>query len=218
MRDKNNELTLPESSKFQAEPVTPETQTAPNKQTAPESADAPKPETAPNAAKPRKQPTLLSDLIALTMKLAVIFAVFWLMFNYVFGVSRYMSANMTPSLRDGDLVLYFRMDQKYEAGDIAVFAYKGRTLMARVVAVAGDTVDFDEEGMTVNGSHVQEDEIYFETNMFEEGVTFPVRVGDKQIFVLGDNRPHATDSRIFGCVDLDDVAGKVIGLLRRRNL
>ncbi|MDO4805211.1 MAG: signal peptidase I, partial [Lachnospiraceae bacterium] len=172
----------------------------------------------PKAGKPRKEQTLLQDLVTLTMKLAVIFAVFWLMFNYIFGVCRYMSANMAPSLRDGDLVLYFRMDREFEAGDIAVFAYKGRTLMARVVAVAGDTVDFDEQGMLVNGSHVKEQDIYLETDMFEEGVTFPVQVGDNQIFVLGDNRPHATDSRIFGCVDIDDVAGKVIGLLRRRNL
>lgn len=161
---------------------------------------------------------LVQDILALTVKLAVLFAVFWLMFHYIFGVQRYLSSNMTPAMRDGDLVLFFRMDQSYSAGDIAVFSYEGRPLMARVVAVAGDTVDFDEIGMLVNGAHVQEEDIYSETTMFEEGVTFPVMVGDNQLFVLGDNRPHATDSRVFGCVDIDDVEGKVIGLLRRRNL
>lgn len=162
--------------------------------------------------------SLLSDIVALAIKLAVIFVVFWLIFHYVFGYQRYLSSNMNPSLRDGDLVLYYRLDQKYSAGDIAVFSYHGRSLMARVVAVEGDTVDFDESGMLVNNARVQEDDIPFETTMFEEGVTFPVHVGIKQIFVLGDNRPHATDSRVFGCVDLEDVEGKVIGLLRRRNL
>lgn len=162
--------------------------------------------------------TLLQDIVALAMKLAVIFAMFWLVFHYIFGVQRYMSTNMTPALRDGDLVLYFRMEKQYHADDIAVFSYQGRSLMARVIAVEGDTVDFDAAGMLLNGSHVQEENIYSETTMFEEGVTFPVQVGRNQIFVLGDNRSHATDSRIFGCVDLDDVEGKVIGLLRRRNL
>lgn len=169
-------------------------------------------------AKVPAQTSLLQDIAAFAIKLTVLFAVFWLMFNYVFGVRRYLSSNMAPSLRDGDLVLYFRMDHRFSAGEIAVFAYEGQPLMARVVAVAGDTVDFDETGMLVNGARVQEQEIYFETTMFREGVTFPVEVGEGQIFVLGDNRPYATDSRIFGCVDIEDVEGKVIGLLRRRNL
>ncbi len=169
-------------------------------------------------AKTPPQTTLLQDLVAFTVKMAVLFAVFWLIFNYVFGVRRYLSTNMAPSLRDGDLVLFFRMDQKFSSGDIAVFSYKGQPLMARVVAVAGDTVDFDEKGMLINGSRVQEQDIFFETTMFREGVTFPVQVGENQIFVLGDNRPNATDSRIFGCVDIKDVEGKVIGFLRRRNL
>lgn len=169
-------------------------------------------------AKTPPQTTLLQDLAAFAVKMAVLFAIFWLLFNYIFGVRRYLSTNMAPSLRDGDLVLFFRMDRKFSSGDIAVFSYEGQPLMARVVAVAGDTVDFDEKGMLVNGARVQEQDIYYETTMFREGVTFPVQVGENQIFVLGDNRPNATDSRIFGCVDIDDVEGKVIGFLRRRNL
>lgn len=173
-----------------------------------------------NAGSPdkRTEPSLWQDLLALLVKLTVLFAVFWLMFHYIFGVHRYLSTNMDPSMRDGDLVLYFRMDHSYSAGEIAVFSYQGRTLLGRVAAVAGDSVDFDEDGMLINGAHVQEDAIYTETTMFQEGITFPVQVGEGQIFVLGDNRPHATDSRIFGCVDIEDVKGKVIGLLRRRNL
>lgn len=161
---------------------------------------------------------LVQDLLALLVKLAVLFAAFWLTFTYVFGAQRSLSPDMIPAFRDGDLVLYYRLDRDWTAGDIAVFSYQGRSLLSRVVAVEGDTVDFDEQGLLVNGAHVQEDDIYSETTPFEEGITFPVRVGEREIFVLGDNRPHATDSRIFGCVELEDVKGKVIGLLRRRNL
>ena len=172
----------------------------------------------PEAPQQGGQTSLWQDLLALLVKLLVLFAVFWLMFHYIFGVQRNLSANMDPAVKDGDVVLYFRLDRDYSAGEVTVFQYEGRTLLARVVAVAGDTVDFNENGMLVNGALVQEDSIYTETTMFREGVTFPVRVGEGEIFVLGDNRPHATDSRIFGCVDVEDTAGKVIGLLRRRNL
>ena len=176
---------------------------------------------APSAATPQQQggqTSLWQDLLALLVKLLVLFAVFWLIFHYIFGVHRYLSTNMSPAIQDGDLALFYRLDHSYSAGEVAVFSYEGKTLLARVVAVAGDTVDFNENGMLINGALVQEDRIYTETTMFREGVTFPVRVGEGQIFVLGDNRPHATDSRIFGCVDIEDVEGKVIGLLRRRNL
>ena len=39
-----------------------------------------------------------------------------------------------------------------------------------------------------------------------------------QVFILGDNRPQASDSRTFGCIDLNDVKGKVIAVIRTRGL
>ena len=36
----------------------------------------------------------------------------------------------------------------------------------------------------------------------------PVIVGDKQLFVMGDNRPNSSDSRVFGPVAQDLVVGQ----------
>jgi len=38
------------------------------------------------------------------------------------------------------------------------------------------------------------------------------------VFILGDYRTQSEDSRDFGAVPLDDIAGKVITVLRRRSL
>lgn len=48
---------------------------------------------------------------------------------------------MKPAIKDGDLVMYYRLDKRFISGDVAVFKDDGRTTVGRVVAVAGDTVD-----------------------------------------------------------------------------
>ena len=53
---------------------------------------------------------------------------------------------------------------------------------------------------------------------YQEGITFPVTLQEGQVFVLADDRRQAEDSRIYGPVNRSAVLGKVIGLIRRRNL
>ena len=153
-----------------------------------------------------------------SLKLFIIAVIVFMLLNYVFGISRSQSINMQPALQEGDLLIYFRMVNDYVADDIVIINYQGNRMPERVVAVAGDTVEIEDDGLIVNGNLVQESEVYTETCQFEQGITLPVTVPQGQVFVLGDNRPQATDSRIFGCIDTGDVEGKVVGLFRRRNL
>lgn len=160
---------------------------------------------------------LARELLALLLKFAVCAVLLVILFGYVFGLTRNLSLNMQPAFQDGDLVLFYRIVQKYPSGEVVVIHYEDRTLLARVAAVAGDTVDITEDGLMINGSAVQEPGILGETTLFKEGVTFPLTVPPGKVFVLGDNREQATDSRIFGCIDTKAIDGRVIGLFRRRN-
>lgn len=161
---------------------------------------------------------LIKDILFLLVKIMVIFLSFLLIFTFLFGFYRNLDSSMTPSVKDGDLVIFYRLDKKYVSQDTLVLEFEGEKQVRRVIATAGDTVDIIDEGLVINGALQQETEIYEITQRYESGVEFPLTLGEGQVFVLGDSRVNATDSRIYGAVDVKDTLGKVMTILRRRNI
>ena len=167
---------------------------------------------------PRQETTLGEDIFQLLLKIVLIILAVILVFTFMYGMARINDVSMKPAIKDGDLVMYYRLDKRFVSGDIAVFKKDGRTTTGRVVAVAGDTVDITKDGLMINGATQISQDIYFGTTQFQNGVDFPITVGEGQIFVLGDNRPEASDSRIYGCINVKDVKGKAIAVIRTRGL
>lgn len=161
---------------------------------------------------------LIRDILDLLIKIVAIAAIGVCLFTFVFGIYRSTEPSMAPAVKDGDLVVYFRTDKQYSATDVAVLEFEGKIRCLRVVATAGDTVDLKDTYLYVNGSLQQEKWIHEETHRYDTGVEFPLTVQEGQIFVLGDSRENATDSRIFGPVEIADTHGKVIAIIRRRNI
>lgn len=166
----------------------------------------------------KKQPSLLQDVLFLLAKMGIICLIIFILFMFVYGIFRCREGGMTPAVKDGDLVIYYRLDKNYVVSDVAVVEYEGELSPRRVAAAAGDTVDITEEGLMVNGALQQETEIYEETFRYEEGIEFPVTLEEGEIFLLGDAREHAADSRIYGSVKAEDTRGKVMAVLRRRGI
>jgi signal peptidase I len=65
---------------------------------------------------------------------------------------------------------------------------------------------------------VQDEEIFYPTNEISGGVTFPYTVEEGGYFVLCDYRTISLDSRDYGAVLKSDIDGKVITILRRREI
>ena len=175
------------------------------------------------AGKPQKKPaaatSALRDLMFLLLKIAMICGVFALMFTFLFGVVRYQDSSMDPAIKDGDVVIFYRGKvEKYSPREVVILDFNGKRQVRRVVATAGDTVDITEDGLLINGALQQEQSIYQKTERYQEGVDFPLTVPEGQIFVLGDARKDATDSRIYGCVKISDTYGKAMAIIRRRGI
>jgi signal peptidase I len=167
---------------------------------------------------PRASPTAFRELVALLAKIAVICAIAAFMFTFLYGLHRSSEPDMAPSVKDGDLVMYYRLDKDYSAGDLAVLDFQGERQVRRVVAKEGDSVDITEYGLAINGAIHQEPGIYEKTERYAGGPEFPIILGEGQVFFLGDARGNAADSRIYGVVNEKDTLGTVIAIIRRRNL
>ena len=118
--------------------------------------------------------------------------------------------NMEPGFQPGDIVLLTKSDE-VNNGEICAFYFNNKLLLRRVIAREGDTVEIDEKGyVKVNGEFLEEDGYISEHALGQCDIDFPLRVPSGQLFVMGDNRDYALDSRAtnFGCISQDEIFGK----------
>jgi signal peptidase I len=145
------------------------------------------------------------------------------------------SESMVPTLEVGDRVLVSRLSYKLHEprrGDVVVFSspfededdkdhspLPSRVLesvglrqpstedfIKRVIALPGETVEGRDGRIFVDGKVL--DEPYL-TDMTVDGFE-PKKVPEGMLWVMGDNRGHSSDSRVFGTIDEDDVVGRAI--------
>lgn len=155
-------------------------------------------------------------LITLAMDLVITVVVVWLVFGLVLGLGVVRGDSMLPNYQNGDLVLISR-GHSASVGDVILFRCDGMEYIKRVIAGPGDKVELDEQTgeVLVNGSPSQEDICIISPTLARKGgLTFPLTVGEGQLFVLGDNRPYSQDSREIGLISLEQVDGKVLAQLR----
>lgn len=166
----------------------------------------------------QNQTSIKENLIFLLLKILIFASLLSCTFLFVFGICRCSDNMMNPSVKDGDLAVYYRLRKEYRPSEAVVIEKDGEKQIRRIIAKEGDEVDITEEGLTINGYLQQESDIYTETLPYTEGISFPVVLGKNEYFVLGDNRPNAKDSRIYGTVKKEEIKGIIITLLRHRGI
>jgi signal peptidase I len=160
----------------------------------------------------------LKIIIRFLVKLLLTCLIVWGIFSFIFGIARMDGQNMYPRIMDGDIMFYYRLENEYYLGDVVTFKINGHRRAARVVAKGGDTVELSKSGQLIVNGNVQDEEIFYPTNEISGGVTFPYTVEEGGYFVLCDYRTISLDSRDYGAVLKSDIDGKVITILRRREI
>lgn len=138
--------------------------------------------------------------------------------NYVFGVMQMSGETMYPRLRDGDAILYYRLDHDYHMGDVVVYDYRGMNRVARIIAQGGDVIDLSENGEVIINGLPQMEEIFFLTEKSAAGIKYPYTVAEGSYFLLCDYRTIGSDSRDLGAIPGEQILGKVVTILRRRGI
>lgn len=129
--------------------------------------------------------------------------------------------SMEPTYYDGDRVLVSGFAGDVEQGDIVIVVHALQDpIIKRVVATAGQTVDFDPQlgEVTVDGAPVMGEKFGIKNGITMipdapgQVMEFPQTVPENCVFILGDNRGNSTDSRYLevGMVDHRNILGKVI--------
>lgn len=81
-------------------------------------------------------------------------------------------------------------------------------MVKRVIGIPGDEVDIHEGKVFVNGREIEEE--YVKGVTFQREQPLPVKLGENEYFVLGDNREVSKDSRTFGTIKRSQIEGKAV--------
>jgi signal peptidase I len=126
------------------------------------------------------------------------------------------SGSMLPTLEIGDHILvnkflyYFTSPQR---GDVIVFKFpqdESRDFIKRVIGLPGETVEVRGKEVLVNGVALREPyAVYGDMPGGMVGEHWgPQVVPPGRLFVMGDNRDHSMDSRVWGFLEIVKVKGR----------
>ena len=143
-----------------------------------------------------------------------------LLFAFVGRIAIVVGPSMENTLIERDTLIISNLFYEPKCGDIVVFQIPENPqfpdpIVKRVIATAGQTVDIDAESWTVyvDGEPIDEPYVkHAETGTMREGnMIYPYTVKEGEVFVMGDNRRHSTDSRFtdIGPVDVRYILGEV---------
>ena len=159
---------------------------------------------------------VLRPFLYLLFKCVLFILAAFLIYSYIAMPYRMSGNNMFPSIKDGDLCIFYRLSTMH-VGDIVLYREEDVLHVGRVVARAGQNVDItDTEGLLIDG-YAPAEELPYITSKSENGsVQYPITVPSDSYFILNDYREKTDDGREYGATDGKDVEGVLIYFMRRR--
>lgn len=149
-------------------------------------------------------------MLHLGLEITGVILVLVVILNFIIGVSTVNGDSMYPGLRDGQIVFYLRIGSNYERGDVIWMKMpSGDRYVKRIVALEGDEVSVKGGRLYVNGQLESGEHVNGSTDEMDGIVEYPYKVEPGKVFVLGDNREHSTDSRVFGAIVKSQIKGKL---------
>jgi len=166
--------------------------------------------------------SFFDEFVSTVKYILVLSLVFFIVHRFFLAPVMVDGDSMEPTLADGDYLLLNKFSG-IDRFDVVVFPPPGNEntqYIKRVIGMPGDTVEFDEDILYLNGEAVDQpfleeegveaSDSYFMTGDF----TLPTLLGEEVVpqghyFVLGDNRLNSRDSRSFGFIEEEAILGEV---------
>jgi len=156
----------------------------------------------------------LAEIILLAIGLYIVIT-FAIQTVHVIGYS------MVPTLNDNDYVLATKADLRFthpQRGDIVILKDpfdNQQDFVKRVIALPGERLRITSGRIYINGRLLNEpylpkDDPWVTNGNWPNGTSDPSAeiIPAGKYFVMGDNRNHSSDSRVFGPVRLDQIESR----------
>lgn len=151
---------------------------------------------------------------------------------FVFQSYQVDGQSMETTLQNNDRLIVWKLGRTWaritghsyvpQRGDIVVFTPKGllselpeKQLIKRVIGMPGDRIVIKDGTVTIYNA--QHPDGFQPDKTMPYGKVIGETLGDEDfvipgnsVFLMGDNRSNSLDSRAFGPVPIDDIAGKLV--------
>lgn len=127
-------------------------------------------------------------------------------------------SSMEPNFYENDYLFVSKQSYTFsepKRGDVVVVHSSllrengdEKLLIKRVIGLPGDKIDISDGKVYINGEELVED---YTKEGYTTGDVDGLVVPENKVFCMGDNRRVSIDSRApeVGCIDMDEVVGKV---------
>ena len=124
-------------------------------------------------------------------------------------------SSMVPTFQDGQYLIVDEISYRLgtpERGDVVIFRYPkdpSKFFIKRIIGLPNETVDVDGNEITItsdvhpDGMKLPQPYLRTVSNTHDHMV-----LGSDEYFVMGDNRPGSSDSRVWGPVERKFIIGK----------
>lgn len=159
-----------------------------------------------------KKENFLKEILKFSLIAILIVAPIRIFIAQPFVVS---GASMQPTFDSRQYLIVDQLSYHFgspKRGEVIIFKYPKNPsvfFIKRVIGLPNETVIMDSGKLTIKNSDVPEGFLVKEPYIKEKVEdTFIIILKDDEYFVLGDNRKHSSDSRIWGPLEEQFIVGK----------
>lgn len=168
-----------------------------------------------NRSAAMKRAHLMREILETLLFVALVFIIV----HFAIQPYRISDVNMKPQLNPDQLVVVNKWSYLVggpSRGDVVVYydpTNLSQQLVARVIAVPGDTVKVTPAAIMVDGVKLNEPYVQVPDGTFPNAKLTDangLKLGKNQYFVANDSRLVGTDSRSFGALSRTNIVGKAV--------
>lgn len=162
-----------------------------------------------------KEKSPLRELLGMLLYIGVVLVITFLIITFVGQRTHVSGDSMKNTLHHGDQLIVDKITYRFKDPvryDIIVFPYQyeeNTFYIKRIIGLPGETVQIADGEIYINGEVLRETygrEVIQDPGMAAE----PIKLGEDEYFVLGDNRNASSDSRepSVGVIHKNDIVGR----------